>query len=35
MDLVESLAAKAALEEAGTQACDALIRRAAAEMKKK
>jgi hypothetical protein len=35
VDLVESLAAKAALEEAGVQACDAVIRRAAAEMKKK
>ena len=27
VDLVEALAAKAALEEAGTQACDALVRR--------
>ena len=34
VDLVEALAAKAALEEAGMQACDAVIRRAA-EMKKK
>lgn len=31
VDLVESLAAKAALEEAGTQACDAVVRRWAAE----
>jgi hypothetical protein len=35
VDLVEALAAKAALEEAGVQAADALIRRAAVEMKKK
>jgi hypothetical protein len=35
VDLVETLAAKAALEEAGTQACDAVIRRAASETKKK
>ena len=35
VDLVEALAAKAALEEAGTQACDAVIRRAAADSKKK
>jgi len=34
VDLVEALAAKTALEEAGTQAADALIRRAAKEMKK-
>ena len=31
VDLVEALAAKAALEEAGTQACDALVRRWAGE----
>jgi hypothetical protein len=31
VDLVEDLAAKTALEEAGVQACDALIRRAASE----
>jgi Peptidoglycan-synthase activator LpoB len=35
VDLVEALAAKTALEEAGVQACDAVIRRAAAEMGKK
>ena len=35
VDLVESLAAKTALEEAGSQACDAVIRRIASEMKKK
>ncbi len=35
VDLVESLAAKAALEEAGTQACDAVIRRAVSELKKR
>jgi hypothetical protein len=35
VDLVESLAAKTALEEAGVQACDAVIHRAAAEMKKR
>jgi hypothetical protein len=35
VDLVEALAAKTALEEAGTQAADALIRRAAKEMKNK
>lgn len=34
-DLAESLAAKAALESAGTQACDALIRRHAAEGQQK
>ena len=34
VDLVEALAAKTALEEAGTQAADALIRRTASEMKK-
>ena len=34
VDLVEALAAKTALEEAGVQACDAVIRRAAGEMKK-
>ena len=31
VDLVEALAAKAALEEAGQQACDAVVRRLAAE----
>jgi len=35
VDLVESLAAKTALEEAGVQAADAVIRRAAGEMKNK
>jgi len=35
VDLVESLAAKTALEEAGVQACDAVIRQKAREMKKK
>jgi TolB-like protein len=35
VDLVESLAAKTALEEAGVQACDALVRRAAGETRKK
>lgn len=35
VDLVEALAAKTALEEAGTQACDAVVRRAASEMKSK
>ena len=35
VDLVEALAAKTALEEAGTQAADALIRRAAKELKPK
>jgi len=35
VDLVEALAAKTALEEAGVQACDAVIRRMAAEMEKK
>ena len=35
VDLVEALAAKTALEEAGTQAADAVIRRAAREMKAK
>ena len=35
VDLVEALAAKTALEEAGVQAADALIRRAAKEMKSK
>jgi hypothetical protein len=35
VDLAEALAAKTALEEAGTQAADALIRRAATELKKK
>lgn len=34
VDLVESLAAKSALEEAGTQACDAVIRRWVNETKK-
>ena len=34
VDLVEDLAAKTALEEAGTQACDAVVRRWAAETKK-
>jgi hypothetical protein len=34
-DLAEALAAKSALETAGTQACDAVIRRAAAESKSK
>jgi hypothetical protein len=34
VDLVESLAAKAALEEAGRQACDAVVRRLAEETKK-
>ena len=34
VDLVEALAAKTALEEAGVQACDAVIRRATAELKK-
>ena len=34
VDLVESLAAKTALEEAGTQACDAVIRRTVADLKK-
>ena len=34
VDLAEALAAKAALEEAGTQACDAVIRRAASELQK-
>jgi hypothetical protein len=34
VDLVEALAAKTALEEAGTQACDAVIRRATQELKK-
>ena len=34
VDLVESLAAKTALEEAGTQACDAVIRRMVSESKK-
>jgi hypothetical protein len=34
VDLVEGLAAKAALEEAGQQACDAVVRRWAEEMKK-
>jgi TolB-like protein len=33
VDLVEALAAKTALEEAGVQACDAVIRRAAKELK--
>jgi hypothetical protein len=33
-DLAEALAAKNALEIAGTQACDALIRRKAAEGRK-
>ena len=35
VDLVEALAAKTALEEAGTQAADAVIRRAARESKQK
>jgi TolB-like protein len=35
VDLVETLAAKTALEEAGTQAADALIRRAVQELPKK
>jgi hypothetical protein len=35
VDLVEALAAKTALEEAGRQAADAVIRRAAKEMKSK
>jgi Flp pilus assembly protein TadG len=35
VDLAEALAAKTALEEAGIQAADAVIRRAATEMKKK
>lgn len=35
VDLVEALAAKTALEEAGMQACDAVIRRAASEMQSK
>jgi hypothetical protein len=35
VDLVEALAAKTALEEAGTQACDAVIRRLAKESKQK
>ncbi len=34
VDLVEALAAKAALEEAGQQACDAVVRRLAAELPK-
>ncbi len=34
VDLVEALAAKAALEEAGTQACDAMVRRWAGDMSK-
>jgi hypothetical protein len=34
VDLAEALAAKTALEEAGVQACDAVIRRKAGEMKK-
>ena len=34
VDLVEALAAKTALEEAGVQACDAVIRRLAAESPK-
>jgi hypothetical protein len=34
VDLVEALAAKTALEEAGTQACDAVIRRLASESQK-
>jgi len=34
VDLVEALAAKTALEEAGTQACDAVVRRVASEIKK-
>ena len=34
VDLVEDLAAKTALEDAGKQACDAVVRRWAAEMKK-
>lgn len=34
VDLVEALAAKTALEEAGTQACDAVVRRAAGESQK-
>jgi hypothetical protein len=34
VDLVESLAAKTALEEAGSQACDAVIRRTVADLKK-
>ena len=34
VDLAEALAAKTALEEAGIQACDAVIRRAAGEMQK-
>jgi hypothetical protein len=35
VDLVEALAAKTALEEAGVQACDAVIRRMAGEKKNK
>jgi hypothetical protein len=35
VDLVEALAAKTALEEAGTQAADAVIRRASKELKQK
>ncbi|MEN6404890.1 MAG: hypothetical protein ABFC77_00310 [Thermoguttaceae bacterium] len=35
VDLVEALAAKTALEEAGTQAADAVIRRVAKELKQK
>ncbi len=35
VDLVEALAAKSALEEAGTQGCDAVIRRLAGEAKHK
>ena len=35
VDLVEALAAKTALEEAGVQACDAVIRRWASEVEKK
>jgi hypothetical protein len=34
VDLAETFAAKTALEEAGVQACDAVIRRAVDEMKK-
>ncbi len=34
VDLVEALAAKTALEEAGRQACDAVVRRAVSDMKK-